>query len=298
MNPFPPSIKNLELTLFSGQTFSWFKDENDYIGATRDRIIKIKKVEEDYFWQTYPENNDFEFINNYFLLDLDYEKILEEISHCNYVLEAIAKYEGLRILNQDFQQTLFSFLLAQNKNIKAIRRSLDLMKQDFGKEVEVDGKKYYLFPDLEFFKSRTEKELMKYGVGYRAKYLKDTAEKFDELKINIPSQPPLNLRGGGMSLSNDGGDIENRIRSQLLEIHGIGNKVADCVMAFSLGFHSITPIDVWGDRILKQFYKNTRSKNYDQKRKYFTKKFGNNTAWAGQFLFEYVRQFEVGDYFE
>lgn len=166
-------------------------------------------------------------------------------------------------------------MLAQNKNIKAIRKSLNQMKEDNNNFVKIDGQKHYFFPDLDFFEVNSEYDLLKFGVGYRAKYLKSAASLFEKLVFT---------------------EDEYQTREEIKKIKGVGDKVADCVLSFSLGFHEITPIDVWGDKVLRKYYRNTRSKTYDQKRNYFRRKFKDKTAWAGQFLFELIRGFEAENY--
>jgi len=300
MNLLQISNLDLKLTLFSGQTFAWEMINEYFVGAMVNRVVVIKQEGESIYWQTYPEKNDFEFIKNYFNLDKDYDLAIQKIQIDQQTIAAIKKYPGLRVLNQDFHQTLFSFLLAQNKNIKAIRQSLNILRKLYGHLVEIqlaDSKIQVLtFPSLEFFHQITLEQLSDAKVGYRAKYIKHAAEILSDQKFpdfsHLKVLSPLLLRRGQGSVFLD----EHQTRSQLLQIHGIGNKVADCIMTFSLGFDNITPIDVWGDRIVRDLYKNYKSKSYEQKRKWFTKKFGGNTDLAGQFLFEYIRNYNPEDY--
>jgi N-glycosylase/DNA lyase len=81
----------------------------------------------------------------------------------------------------------------------------------------------------------------------------------------------------------------NDARQFLLSFNGIGNKIADCILIFSLGFYEITPIDIWAQRILTEYYNLDEGLKYEKMRNYFSQYFKENTAWAGQFLFEYIR---------
>src|SRR5690606_34393235 len=120
---------NLDLTLLSGQTFLWSKIEDFYYGTFTDKIVKIKKEGEDLIWQTYPTKDDFDFINKYFKLNQNHLSKVQAIGSDKHVQTALQKYPGLIVLNQPFHETIFSFLLAQNKNIKAIRKSLSILKE-------------------------------------------------------------------------------------------------------------------------------------------------------------------------
>ncbi|GAB4284618.1 MAG: DNA glycosylase [Candidatus Dojkabacteria bacterium] len=259
---------DLDLTLNSGQVFNWEKIKEFYYGFFSDKIVKVKKEADYLVWQTYPEKDNFTFIQEYFHLDHDYLATLQEISTDELVKKALNNYKGLHILNHPFEQTLFSFMLATNKNIPAIKKSVKKLSEINGKSLEVDSIKFYLYPKADFFYQSSIEKLMEASVGYRAAYLKDAAEK-------------LIASGTGASREFD--------REFLLAIKGVGDKVADCVLSFSLKHYDITPIDIWSDRIIRYYYKNTKLKKYSDKSKWFTKKFGNKTAWAGAVLFEKIR---------
>ena len=82
---------------------------------------------------------------------------------------------------------------------------------------------------------------------------------------------------------------ENNARRALKEIKGVGDKVTDCVLVFGLGFDTVTPLDIWAKRALVRFYKLNPKMKYDDMREWMSNYFGNYTSWAGQFLFEYIR---------
>jgi N-glycosylase/DNA lyase len=261
---------NLEISVLSGQTFSWTRKGEWLLGIFTDSIILAKQEGDYLIWQTYPEEDNFDLIEKYFRLDEDYDQLIKDISIDNYTKQAAQKFYGLRNLRQDFEQTLFSFILASNKNIKAIRQSINIFRNMGGKQIDINGEKIHLFPGLEFFRQATLEELSKARVGYRAKYLKNAAIFLEESR--------------------------EYSRDKLLEIHGVGPKIADCVASFALDAKHITPIDRWSERIISELYQENVGNKYEDKSSWFTNKFQNNTALAGQFLFEYMRGYNPSDY--
>lgn len=264
---------NIDLTLNGGQAFNWQKFDEYYYGVFSECIIKVKYENETLFWQTYPVQNDLKLVEKIFRIDFDYETMLAEISKDEFVNVAIKKNPGLRLLQQDFDQTLISFIVSQNSNIPKIKRSLNLISESIGREIEVDDHKFYLFPKLVELKYLKESDFFKFGVGYRAKYLQKCIKEVLEK------------------------DLSNRIlklnykdaKSELLSLHGVGDKVADCILVFSLAFDEVTPLDLWARRAFITTYSLDTKIKYSDLLEFINKKFGKYSAWTGQFLFEYFR---------
>lgn len=264
---------NPDITLFSGQGFAWEKRGNTYYGKFQNVLLKLEYRNDHLFWQSYPKKDDFEFVANYFLLNENQLEILGSIDD-THVKQAVKKYKGLRLLNADFEQSILSFVLATNKQIVSIRKSIQIISQSQGKNLEVDGHRFSLFPDAAFILDAPESLLKSSGIGYRVPYIKNAAT---------------------FALEND---IQSVTREKLLSVKGIGDKVADCVLTFSLGVRNRTPIDIWGDRIFENLYNKKPVSNYEKKQKFFQKKFGAHTALAGQYLFEYIREYKPEKYYE
>lgn len=266
---------NLETTLLGGQAFNFDfdKDENCFWGFMQDRVIKLKSENGYLYWQTYPENDDFEFVKRYLRLDVDYPKILKEIQKDKHIKRAIKKYPNLRLLKQDFEQTLFSFILSTNNNIRSIRRITRMTCERFGKQVSVNGRKIHLFPETEVIAEAKLEDLLECKLGFRAKFLKGAAKHLLE----------TNLHKTIHSMS------EEKARTALKEIKGVGDKISDCVLVFSLGFDNVTPLDIWAKRALMRFYKLNPKMKYNYMREWMSNYFEDYTSWAGQFLYEYVR---------
>lgn len=266
---------DLNMTLLGGQAFNWdfYPEDKCFYGFTKDRVIKLKKEKDNLLWQTYPKEDDFKFLKNYLRLDVNYPNILKKIKKDKYIKSAIEKHPNIRLLSQDFEQTLFSFIISSNNNISSIRKIIRKMSTKLGSCITINGKKIFLFPSTEKIANANLEDLLLCKLGFRAKYLKAAANYL--LKTDLPTRIKI--------LS------EDKARDALKEIKGIGDKIADCILVFSLGFDNVTPLDVWGKRILTSFYKLNPKMKYDNMRLWAGNYFNGYAGWAGQFLYEYIR---------
>lgn len=264
---------NIELTLLGGQAFNWQKFNDCFYGVFENCVVKFKYSDSILEWQTYPKKDDFQFIKKLLDLDFDYENSVREISNDEIIAESLKVHRGLRLLHQPFPQTFISFIISQNSNIPKIKRSLSLLSNKFNRQISVDNIEFTLFPTLQEISEFSIEELYSTGIGYRAKFIQSCVRECLEK------------------------DLHNRIekmdfkvaRYELIKLHGIGDKVADCILVFGLGFKHITPLDLWAKRALINLYNLDPKQNYDSMMKFLQNRFGENTALAGQFLFEYVR---------
>lgn len=279
MNELYLNDYDLNMTLLGGQAFNfdYLEDEKTYYGFTQDRLIKIKlHKNKKVLWQTYPKKNDFKFISSYLRLDINYKKVLKKINKDKYIKSAIKKYPNIRLLKQDFEQTLLSFLISSNNNIKSIRKIIREMNKRLGKKIKVDGHEFYLFPKTEAIANAKLKDLLECKLGFRAKYLKATAKYL--LKSNLSKKI--------YSYS------EEEARNSLISLKGVGEKIADCTLVFSLSFDNVTPLDVWAKRVMVDYYNLSPKMKYSDMRSWASKYFDGYAAWAAQFLYEYIRNNE------
>lgn len=266
---------NLNSTLLGGQAFSWTQTPDGYFtGFTHNSIIKVKQVTEDLMWQTFPNHDDYDLLRNYLNLDSDHTKIITSISKDAHVKRAYEYIGTMHITKQPLKQTILSFIISANNNINSVRRAVHYLAETYGKKVNVGTSKIALFPSTEILANLTEKQLFEIKIGYRAKHLQKAAQQL--LAMNIESQILEKT--------------EDEARSILESIHGVGPKVADCILVYGLGYHSTTPIDLWAFRMLHEFYGLPENISYTKAREFLKRKFKENTAWAGQYLFEYIRK--------
>lgn len=272
MNLFEIQDYNLEKTLLGGQAFNWDMHNEGFYGFFKDKVVKIVPSNTGFFWQTYPNSDDVNFIKNYFATNQNYYAIRDFLQNKDvHTNKALNKNSGLRIVNQDFQQTLLSFILSSNKSIKGVRKAVRDLSKKYGRDIKVDGIKINLFPLIEDLILLKEEDFRELGFGYRAKFFHNAVQRLVEIDIIANSN-------------------EDNVRNSLMQFDGIGEKIAECIMVFGLGFREITPLDVWGKRILIDLYGISPKLKYSDMRIWLKDYFGEYTAFAGQYLFEYIRE--------
>lgn len=252
---------NLQITLLGGQAFNWEYVNNKYYGFTHSGLIIIDNRGS---IQQINENID---MDKYLGKDLDLEKIKKEINKDKNIDQAIKNVKDITILKQDFYITTTSYILATNKNIPAIRKSIKTLSNMLGNPIA--GTNYKTYPSLQSIANSSISDLQKASIGYRAPYLKETSKLLSNIEI------PNN---------------KEDIRKLLISLPGIGPKVADCILLYSLGYLDTVPIDRWMFNIAKNVYSVKFTKNSDIS-KWYSEYFGQYAGVAGQYLFEYYRSF-------
>jgi N-glycosylase/DNA lyase len=164
---------NLQHTLLGGQAFNWSLIDSSYYGSTKEYIIKITPKKNHILWQTYPEKDRIDVITNLLNISDDYDCRLEQLrKKDHFTNKAVESYLGLRILKQEFEQTLLSFILSSNNTIINIRRALNKLSENYGTEVMVDNKKFYLFPSIEQLQEINEQEFRDLNSAYSRSFKK------------------------------------------------------------------------------------------------------------------------------
>jgi len=268
-------IIDIDNSINSGQVFLWQKSKNYWYGIDGQNILKINQKGKIKSMQ----NMKTSFLRE----NDDIEKIIKSISKDKTIKKAVKKYEGLRIFNQDPFQCMISFIISSNSNIQKIKSSLEKISRKFGKKVVIEDQEFFLFPKPEKIAKASISEIKTCGVGYRAPFIKEAAKMVTEKKINFEY------------LKNSNYDETKR---NLRLIPGIGNKVADCIMLFSLNKLDAFPLDTWMIKILEKYYskefqietKTITEKQYEILHEKIVDYFGPYCGFAQQFLFKMERE--------
>ena len=271
-NKFTIDIDN---SINSGQVFLWKKIKKNWYGIDGQNILKIN------------QGGKIESIQNtktdFFRKNDDIQKIIKSISKDKTVKKAIRQYEGLRLFNQDPFQCMISFIISSNSNIQKIKDSLEKISKKFGTKLMVQNEEFYLFPRPEKIAKASIYEIKTCGVGYRAPFIKEAAKMVTSKKINFEY-----LKNSDY----------NETKRNLRLIPGVGNKVADCIMLFSLNKLDAFPLDTWMIKILEKYYSNEfhietktiTEKQYEILHKKIVDYFGPYCGYAQQFLFKMERE--------
>jgi N-glycosylase/DNA lyase len=226
---------DLDVTLCCGQVFRWDKRGGWWYGVVRDKVFRIRQTSTELEFG----NADGKFIKNYFGLDDDLPRIRDEIGKDDSIKTALREFWGLRIIRQDPWECLISYICATYKSIAAIKHMLLKLSEKFGEKMTLDGCHFYTFPTPEKLAKTTESDLMVCGLGYRAKYVLKTSKKIYEDNFDLERLRKMTYQ---------------QAKKELFSLSGVGLKVADCVLLFSLGKLDAFPVDVWVKRALLKHY--------------------------------------------
>lgn len=253
---------NPQHILECGQIFSFKKNGENYQVFSADKKAEIFETENGYIIKT--KNPDY--FENFFDLKTDYGEIKKKLKKYDILTKPIEYGHGIRIVKQDLFETVISFIVSANNNIKRIQMILDRMRQKLGQNMG----DYYAFPTREALLSVNEEFFTNIGAGYRAKYLYETVRLIDEKTLkewDLLSTPDL--------------------RKKLIGLSGVGPKVADCILLFGYGRGDVFPVDTWMAQMYNKFYEH--QENREAIRYNLTKQFGQLSGFAQQYLFFFMR---------
>ena len=232
---------DLEKIAESGQSFRWTRTgEGGWQVISGNKLLNCRQLEWDKVELDCDDEEFRDYWKNYFDLETDYRAIRKMINpEDSFLSKAAAIGQGIRILKQEAWEMLITFLISQRKSIPAIKGCVEKLCRAAGTQIR--GTEFYAFPKAGEIALMREELLQSCGLGYRAKYIYETARKFDSGEYKIEDLEKLN-------------DAE--LENALMSLYGVGIKVASCTMLF--GFHRTDsfPIDVWMNRVLDEYYQN------------------------------------------
>ena len=284
-------IKNIEdfdlaQTLECGQCFRFHKlGSEDFVVIASGRAVRITHYDNKLVIYNTTVDDVTNFWIQYFDLDRDYGAIKTFLLDKDARLEgSIKEKSGIRIMNQQFDEMLISFIISQNKQIPHIKKIVEQLCETYGDYITtIEGQKYYSFPSNEKLAAITEDGWRELKVGFRAPYLYEASQKL----------------GSGQIISNSFYNNEQLIDAHdanqiLTSIKGVGDKVASCVMLFALGYRSAFPIDVWIKRIMEYMYFDGKDTSKNVIADFAQKQYGEYGGYAQQYLFSFGRELQLG----
>lgn len=259
-----------EMVFECGQCFRFNPCEDYYTGVAHNRILNVRSVTEGLLLFPVCEN-DFQSIwRNYFDLDLSYTEIEQQLKKDSIFMDAIPYCRGIRLLNQEPFETLISFIISANNNIKRIKKIIESICKKAGKQLDELN---YAFPTPEALALLNAEDFRICGAGYRAEYLYQTARKIAD---GFPLYSAYEME-------------QNEARKFLQTLMGVGPKVADCILLFAFAKKEAFPKDVWIRRVLSTLY-GVSPKSDKELAQFAENTFGKYAGIAQQYLFHYARQ--------
>jgi len=258
------NVTDLDLreTLGCGQCFRWKElSDGSFAGVVRGRDACVR-TDGDRLIVDGAQESDRSLWFDYFDLGLDYAKVRQELSAIHPTLAEAARYApGIRILDQEPFEALISFIISQNNNIKRITGIVDRLCERFGEPIGADVP--HAFPTAQRLAALSPDDLAPIRAGFRQRYIIDAARKVADGTIDLEQLRALPY---------------DEARSKLMQITGVGVKVADCVLLYGLHRLDGFPLDVWMKRAMAALFKGVEPSN-----------FGRYAGIAQQYIFHYAR---------
>jgi N-glycosylase/DNA lyase len=292
---------NLGHTLDSGQAFRWTQKGDWWLGVLPGGALKVRQEDKALICVSSSELVSAKIVHEYFRLDDSLERIYSRIVKDPHVTEAVQRYYGLRLIDQDVWECLLSFVIATNANIPRIKLMISNLCERFGEKKQFEGASYSLFPPPELLANATVDELAECGLGYRARFVKSVAEKVASRSVDF----------GELRLA-DYPRAKEILTERLLgekTFLGVGRKAADCILLFACRKDEAFPIDVWMARVLARYYPRLFSREtakrleshvsnesrlsdgqYDEISNSMREYFGEYAGYAQQYLFHDARK--------
>lgn len=263
---------NLPDTLESGQAFRWQRRGEWYCGVVYNNLVKLRQTPAGVEFSCAPASEAAlePLLRDYLRLDDDLEAIYRAICVDERVRDAVALYRGMRLLRQDPWECLISFICSANSNVPRISANVEAMSTAFGQPVTLDGQTRSTFPTPEALADAGEGKLRALGLGFRARYVAATARAIADGRLDL-----FGLREA---------PYEEALAA-LLALPGVGDKVANCVLLFSLDKLEAFPVDVWIERALREWYLGGEKLPRARMRPWAQAYFGPYAGYANQYLF-------------
>ncbi|MBW6469648.1 MAG: DNA-3-methyladenine glycosylase 2 family protein [Methanosarcinaceae archaeon] len=226
---------NLDYTLDCGQVFRWEREDDWWVGVVNGNVIRARHDIES---NTVLVDSSLprEFIASYFRLEDNLPLVLDIIDKDRYIREAIRKYRGLRLIRQDPWECMISYMLATASSIPTIKMRISLLSRMFGEKI---GEGFYSFPDATSLANACESDICECKLGFRTGRIQRAAQRVADGEFCFEELFEMDYHDA---------------RVRLMEIEGIGEKVADCILLFSIDKMESFPVDTHVRQVVEKYY--------------------------------------------
>ncbi|HNV34224.1 MAG TPA: DNA glycosylase [Bacillota bacterium] len=276
----PQGACDLESTLCGGQAFRWKKIDGAYQGVVFGRQLRLRQRQDGLFLEGAEDVRDAVLMARYLAADVDQDAIESRLASYDDVMgRAVAASSGLRTLRQEPWETLIAFIISANNGVANISRVMDNLSEMYGDKAEGPLGSYSMFPGPDQLVDAGHEGIWACKAGFRTRGICEAARGVLEGSIDLDCISSMDYPAA---------------KEELLKLHGIGEKVADCILLFSMGKYEAFPVDVWIERIVRRLYFDDGKVSHKRIRQWADEAFGGLAGFANQFLFNYGRKFIAG----
>jgi N-glycosylase/DNA lyase len=269
---------DLQATVECGQTYHWSREDGRmfedqpatggsawYWTVHDGEFVRVRQRDGRLEWESTTDADPL--LRKWLRLDDDLQAISERWPDDRMVREAYDVFEGLRIVRDPPFRTLVSFICSAQMRVSRIHAMVTGIAEQYGDPVRVPGpdgdpRTYHDCPAPETLAAATEADLRDLSLGYRAPYVARTAEMVaDGTRPESARKMPY-----------------AEARDHLTEFVGVGQKVADCVLLFSLDHLKAVPLDTWIRTAIEEHYPDCAHGNYDDTSRAIRERFGGEHA--------------------
>ena len=269
---------DLDAALSMGQSFCWQKRGEWHFGTIGGHLMRVQTRENGSLLAVDPPNGRVE---RYFDVERDMRAVQREIARrCLIAGKAAERFPQVRMLRQPFWECLAGFLLSSVNNIKRIARIVENLSQAFGADAFVGGRSERAFPSADALAVASIERLYELGTGFRARGLREAAEAVSR---------------GGLAVKPLRSAPLEEARRTLMELRGVGPKIADCVLLYGLDRPEAFPLDVWMLREMRRLYFNGESRSADEIQAFARGRFGELAGYAQLYLYHSARMDGMDD---
>ena len=265
---------NPHQALSSGQVFLWYRRNGFWYGIDGSAILRVDD-------DGNIESSGSDAPPDFFRDTDDLSAITASLSHNDLLRNVIGRYPDMRITRQAFFQCVISFVVSANSNIPRIRQNLQAICDRFGDVAYLDDMAFSTFPCPDILASADIADIMSCGTGYRSRYIQQTSVAIRDDFLGMDELRRMPYR---------------EARQALTGLPGVGNKVADCILLFSLDFLEAVPMDRWLVRVLHTRYgigdgtTPGTDRAYDKLHDLAVRLLGPYAGYAQQYLFKMIRE--------
>ncbi len=283
------SSLDLPASLDEGQAFGWTAPDGEadgwWIGTVYGHAVRIRHLdakadnlgvlEVSAHNPDLPDDASVEMVTRYLRLDDDHSRIRNALSEDSVLTEIMGRWPGLTLLRQEPWECLASFIISAQCHLPRIKRNMQNLAEACGVSGTAWGEKVYRVPEPAAVTRLGESELRRIGLGFRAPFLASAAIRIAEGDVELDELRTLPYE-----------DAKN----VLLTFKGIGPKIADCILAFSLDHTEAFAVDRWVSRAVTRLYLAGEKTPEDKIAAWGRERFGRYAAHAQQLLFQEERE--------